>query len=610
MSTKEKAQLEVETVQAPLLSQVKPTESRKQSDPMIAFWTYWPLLIHFVSVLSFGFTMIFVVNGAKFNIVSRIESVQETDGSELPLPFSLLQSDMTTIISAVVVVIRFMSGAWVTLAIWRCAFIVLEKSGATLGQLDTLLSLQIPVKLRSGGRIDWECVLVALVLLLLLPSQAIAPLVTGSITWVPSVEYIPGIKPLDGISESRQQGWWQNFRFSPDFRFETVLRAAAVGGRAWVDSAQGNVSGVDGWNARRMVTSAGNLQTDTELASITLPYFKIDQFRWVQQGESFNTALLNEVVDTTYLLVSNTFNPILRYMKGSIALVPNTSWQSSNPTANITEYPFPAPTLVTQQEYLVLVQTDYNLTDPCPTVSPSFGNLPPGGVLFHWNSPNVGVCLLLGMATVTAGAGVYDSTRIIAPLIVAGDTQTVTPVPDPMTETAIWMMPEVLGNMINLNISLPATYDNVDVYVPDVLNRAFNGAWSALNSLNDTYDPTYPATPVSLPHQVSEASVHVDRVYAWMGVNLLITISGFVLWLAQRKCQRPAVNSGVMAALLMDTRDILLDVDDLRDLVKLTHQHSKEVGPLRLRRTEGGYFALARETHSRSIGTEGRAPSP
>jgi hypothetical protein len=88
MSSKEKANLEDDALQAPLLSQVKPTGSRKQSDPMIIFWAYWPLLIHFVSVLIFGLVLIFVVNGAKFNIVSRIESVQETDGSKLPLPLS------------------------------------------------------------------------------------------------------------------------------------------------------------------------------------------------------------------------------------------------------------------------------------------------------------------------------------------------------------------------------------------------------------------------------------------------------------------------------------------------------------------------------------------
>ena len=52
----------------------------------------------------------------------------------------LTVGDVTTLVSALLMIIRALGQTWIMTATWRCAMILLQHDGLSLGQLDNMIS--------------------------------------------------------------------------------------------------------------------------------------------------------------------------------------------------------------------------------------------------------------------------------------------------------------------------------------------------------------------------------------------------------------------------------------------------------------------------------------
>ena len=93
--------------------------------------------------------------------------------------FRLRISEVTTVVSASMVIVKILASCWTAVAVSGCVFILLEEPGLKINALDNMMLLGLPA-VWPEGRKGWA---VATVLLLLFPQPFIAPLVTGAVGW-------------------------------------------------------------------------------------------------------------------------------------------------------------------------------------------------------------------------------------------------------------------------------------------------------------------------------------------------------------------------------------------------------------------------------------------
>ena len=93
--------------------------------------------------------------------------------------FRLRISEVTTLVSASMVIVKLLVSSWTAVAVSGCVFILLEEPGLKISALSRMMGFGLPMVWPTGGR-GWA---VAIVLLLLSPQPLIAPLVTGAVGW-------------------------------------------------------------------------------------------------------------------------------------------------------------------------------------------------------------------------------------------------------------------------------------------------------------------------------------------------------------------------------------------------------------------------------------------
>ena len=98
---------------------------------------YWLLPAHFVCSAGLGTALLYYINGRSFLVSS---SMNDAPSSVVPI----YQSTITTLLSIAITTVRMLAGAWLTLAGWRLAFIMLEVNGTTLHGFSRLVRYRLP----------------------------------------------------------------------------------------------------------------------------------------------------------------------------------------------------------------------------------------------------------------------------------------------------------------------------------------------------------------------------------------------------------------------------------------------------------------------------------
>lgn len=155
-----------------------------------------------------------------FNISSRTPPVKvDADGS-IRYPSSRpLQSDISTVLSIALTLMRTTAAMWTAATTWRCVFILMEKTGISLRAIHWMTTYRLPAK-----NMTWQGFTVAIILLAVFPAQYSSPIVTGSVTWEPALQ---GGRPVD-VSFSSYGDKWVNYK---RWRADTVpaMELAATG---------------------------------------------------------------------------------------------------------------------------------------------------------------------------------------------------------------------------------------------------------------------------------------------------------------------------------------------------------------------------------------------
>ncbi|KAI7778973.1 multidrug resistance-associated abc transporter [Diaporthe eres] len=218
-------------------------------------------------------------------------------------------SDIITIVSTLLVITRIFASAWQALCAWRCVFVLLEKAGIRLEDMNWILSrgLLIPPLRRCS---PWH-IFSALALLMAWPAQFSSPIAQGSINWFTDYGHqwsdVPGSVPS---VTNMQSPLWDEFDKYPELRAIVVKSAAGRAAMAF------------GWNdvlAQRRPTAAqlispafGRMQMlGSWIRNVTAPVIYLDNGSWVEEDlpTDLNASLLDG--DSGYLSVSGNSSPLI-----------------------------------------------------------------------------------------------------------------------------------------------------------------------------------------------------------------------------------------------------------------------------------------------------------
>ncbi|EQB54064.1 hypothetical protein CGLO_06153 [Colletotrichum gloeosporioides Cg-14] len=137
---------------------------------------------------------------------------------------------MTTFISILILVSRFLAGIWQSTTIWRCIFLLLETKSMSLTGLQCICTYQIlsPKTLAAFPRSTFAWA-ICIIILLALPAQLAAPIAAGSVTWIPSSTFdSPKVshEAFGSASNGHKWSWFRDYNNGPLHNGELLQRDA------------------------------------------------------------------------------------------------------------------------------------------------------------------------------------------------------------------------------------------------------------------------------------------------------------------------------------------------------------------------------------------------
>ncbi|KAL5639003.1 hypothetical protein ACGC1H_003392 [Rhizoctonia solani] len=497
--------------------------------------TVWALLLH--CLLSIGITILVLVyiEGSYFNVTERTPLVQVAGGTRATA-FRLMQSDVVTLLSGIIAILKCALTAWTTSLCWRVAIFLMERRGLARRDLKALLSYgQLPPGAYSR---DWSTLIIGTLLLASLVANFSSPLLTGSISWVPSnqLAHDLSLDPIDfnTVENGTLTELPDAYRNRDYERMGTSLAGTGLVSIGWG-------RGVEKGVLKRVSSSVEALTLNSTIENVTMPYFKVHSMQWIENA--------NEI---PYIRDQGPFAVLENYKSmapvsvdvlsiGSVVLIPNntniTAWSSD-----------PLESTVVRETVIVMM---------CYGVNDSFGSfsltqdLPPG----VYTSSSNGANFAFAWITYTAGVGrCKEHQCVVSSPSTIQNTTSIEPEPHQLTYQSLLMTQVISLSIISQNASIPSPWNNVNDYVEAVLVRAYSGAWTILNTrmaTGSSYSNYVPALP--------GLQAHVDRTRAciWLGLQLLITPLGILFtFILSRSSKYSLIGNTTLAAFYLDTTEI------------------------------------------------------
>jgi hypothetical protein len=94
---------------------------------------------------------------------------------------SIYQTDVVTLVSIGLLVVRLLAALWLALAGWRLAFVMLEHQSASLGELSRVIRFRLPPLDFKNRSFVWALSLWC-IFVFSTPAQFVAPILTGAIS--------------------------------------------------------------------------------------------------------------------------------------------------------------------------------------------------------------------------------------------------------------------------------------------------------------------------------------------------------------------------------------------------------------------------------------------
>ncbi|KAG8806085.1 hypothetical protein FRC17_005186, partial [Serendipita sp. 399] len=507
---------------SPMLDRLPP-KVRKEGRFKVGFLIAAPILGYMSIAIVTSVVLISAIHGHHFHISNTDDVFRLENGQLTFLPSSgLRQSDVTTLVSLASTLTRFLGSICCGIACWRAAYILLEREGLSLTDIDSLVSHPFLLPWPWGTyRIIISCFA-----LLFLSAELYSPILNGSISWKTAMS--PASSREDLTIRRETQGLRQASPVTTEAKQRLVYQAVAY--MSMVSGSRGSShnesSNSELWAVERATT---DLPVNSTVANLTIPFFAIDSFEWVTDPE---TMLDSTILNATRQVLNYTseLNPLLTSDTGYVALLPNKSREAVfNPNNPILPH-----TILNGMYYAAInlgksVQQGY-----CPTTGQFFEYAPAG--VKAYQIPTYGfipiTCLAFARVSLRAGAGICTECRLASSLVLRNQS-TVELQEDYLTESSFSVMPSVTRALGLMNIPMisPMRRDGSDSgsgsgvglerYMRYMLTETYCATWNAFTAYRADWNrsPLTLATSVQTFVQVSEASVDRLRVVLWLVLN-------------------------------------------------------------------------------------------
>ncbi len=538
----------------------------EESGTKILSWAITPLILHLSIVVILIIALKSYIDGHDFNLYSRTALTHSTP----------LQSDITTAVSSCIAFQRFFAAMWSGSMYLRCIFILMEKGGISLQQINSLLFWKnhFYPRVKLSRRI---ALVVSIILLLSFPTQLSGPILTGSITWFSS-SVLEGedVAPVyNGYT-----GDLLNKTFNSQFPFN--LSATSTTGTVNLYSVIppiANGLAIIAWQGSRndsrtmKRTIASDIPINSTLTNVTLPYFANIKLEWIKDP----MRELDPVVLQSHIDISD-WSPFIvdgipYALPGTFAIIPDV-WGVVNPPPSYNG-------IVNETRNIVGIFDN--------SVLSIFGKLPRNIGLYQ--PPQSVWSMIYGRLTYVAGVAECRNCRVSSWSTIQNDTE-VTVSPHNLTAYALAMMPKVGATMAIKGTTLPNPLNNLDEYVTELFIRSYGVSWE---SITEATDRTVLQTNVQIAVSTSQAKVLWWRVNLWLALNLSLTVAGLLFLYIQYLCDERLIENPFMAALLLDTTDVQHKKNRALCGFSTLVDDDKGFGYLRLQRTEEGHKRVVLE---------------
>jgi hypothetical protein len=328
--------------------------SRPENQARVPWGACWPLILYFFLTFTIA-ASVFFVDQKNFGLAS-----QEPSDSQ-PAPLKVLQSYVTTLLSLSLTMLRFMGALSVGTITWRCIYFLMGKEeGIPLKDIKWILGFGLPTRSQRTQRP--AVFLVAAILLTAFPSQFSSPILTGSISWVPSTYLVQGLERVTGIPSATPGDAWKDYRTHTAIVNVVAQQAAGLASAAWGNPDNSTV----GTMVRVLPTI--RLPDGAELASVLTPYFKIDSVEWVQDAATVSNSQIDQ------LFSRNRFIPDGNAEGPLFALIPDSEW---GPTMGNTTFPHASIQSKTSTLVVLLDHFPSKSSNTCSHTTRYFGEIPP-----------------------------------------------------------------------------------------------------------------------------------------------------------------------------------------------------------------------------------------
>ncbi|EUC60982.1 transmembrane protein, putative [Rhizoctonia solani AG-3 Rhs1AP] len=505
--------------------------------------TVWTLAMH--CVLSVGVTIFLLayVEGRHFSPIERSPVVHVVGGTRLA-PFCPMQSDIVTILSSIIAILRCALSAWIASLSWYIALFLMERRGLTRRDLKVLLNYGLLAPGAYWG--DWSTLVIGALLLVGLVANFSSPILTGSVCWIPSSQLVRGLSvdpvQISAVENGTLTQLKANYRDNYSVRESYAISSVGEVGIGWGRDTDKSI-------IKRITNSVGTLSINSTIESVTLPYFQIHSIHWIKDRDEI-PAIRDGATPTSIFRTQFEMTPsnVSDFPAGYAMLIPNitTHWSGD-----------PLDSTIIHDTRLLIMNYAYDdleassgvhtLTQDLPSDAYTLSSRP-----FHY-----------AFAWVTFSAGIGRCKEYSCVVSSPSTIRNNTPVelePHQLTFQALAMAPVVGFHLVMQNNSLPYLWSNINDYVEAVLVRSYSGSWCGLNKGMGTSTADTSYVP-SLPNLM--ADVDHSRVFVWLGLQLLVTLFSILFLIVQSRLSKcPLMGDTSLTAFDLDTTGVVFENTD------------------------------------------------
>ena len=458
--------------------------------------------------------------------------------------------------------------------------ILLQHGGLTLSQLEWLVSFSAYV---PSAWCEAHVFTTMIVLLLMLPSTFVAPLLSGSIDWLSTIDYDhANLTSGFGSVHIEHDFQWEKFKTEKFPKTEAVLSAIGYATTAWFDYG----TDTNDWGSSRYVAQA-EAPNGTLVENVPMPYIDIHSITW---DDVWDPAAEKLVLDNEEIRYSTLYTRQSHTQGGAIIFDP------SNRKFPEAELSTPEVLSLTRKIGVIVDSNNQDTNKDCKQTMQEMGwsvdaKITVKPFLTGFN------CWVLGTVNFTVGIKYFEKGEYVADRVVEARNGSSTLVGDTWSEYALYMLSDVMSTLPTVTrVNLAS--GNLTRYTEALVRHSYIAMRQALYP----YRPSQSILTAHIPSPVLTARVDRIRVWIWLGVQLMVPVASLLLlyieYASRPICiRKPLVNSTALALLLTDVREVLAkDKNGISNMSYVTDKDSKELGRLRLRVIEtpeaGAVFAL------------------